>query len=349
MSTILSIISHIAGVVLVLLAISDFCLTAFIPNKEGWFTRRVSRIVYSIMFSLAGKDGCAPILNYMGFAIIFSLSLFWIVCTWTGFTFIFLSDPGSVIHGNKGYSADLWEIIYFVGFSLSTSGLGDFVASNDAWRIVTALSSVVGIMLITMSITYLVPVISNMIQKRKLSITIASLGESPEKIVLENYNGEDFSAITDHLTNISEMLFEYSRNHLAYPILHYMHDNNKNTNVVLKMSSLDEALNIFLYHLPKDKCPQGLNLKMVRRSLTEYLTTLKFTDPASEDPERPRLGEIEEGLGVKLRNTSKEDMDKIYSGLSERRRLWLANIHSNGFKWEHIRGNIFDEQLDHYE
>lgn len=345
----LQVILHITGVALVLLTLADFCFTAFIPNQEGWITRRVSRLVYGLMFSLAGRNGRSPVLNYMGFAIIFFLSLTWIVCSWTGFSLIFLSEPGSVIHGTKGFYANLWQVVYFVGFSLSTSGLGDFVASTDSWRIVTALNSVVGIMLITMSITYLVPVIADMIQKRKLSIYIAALGESPEQIIAKNYDGSDFSALSSHLVTITEMLFEYSRNHLAYPILHYMHDNNANTNIVLKMCSLDEALNIFLFHLPEHKSPPVTHLKMARRALTEYLTTLKFTEPSEDKPDLPDLDKIRESMDIDLRNTDEESMKTIYEDLSKRRRLWLANIRENGFNWADIRGDIFGDDLEHNE
>jgi hypothetical protein len=235
-----------------------------------------------------------------------------------------------------------------VGFSLSTSGLGDFVASTDKWRIVTSLTSVVGIMLITMSITYLVPVISNMIQKRKLSHYIAALGESPEKIVTKNVDGSDFSALSSHLTTITEMLFEYSRNHLAYPILHYMHDNDPNTNIVLKMCSLDEALNIFLFHLPEHKRPAFTYLHMVRQALTSYLTTLNFTQPSGDTPDLPDLDKVMESMEIDLRNTDKASLQTIYQDLSKRRCLWLANIRENGFKWEDIRGDVLTE-LDHYE
>ncbi|MFA0961512.1 potassium channel family protein [Roseivirga sp. BDSF3-8] len=345
----LSILIHISGVALVLLTLIDFCFTAFIPNKEGLLTRKVSRGVYGIMFLLAGKKGTSPVLNYMGFAIMFCMSLTWIFSSWAGFTLIFLSDPYSVIHGTEKYPAEFWDVVYFVGFSLSTSGLGDFVASTKFWRIVTALASVVGIMLITMSITYLVPVISNMIQKRKVSIYLASLGESPEQIVVQSYNGEDFKSLGNHLGSLAAMVFEYSRNHLSYPILHYMHNNSPHDNIVLKMCSLDEALNIFLFHIPEDKRPEMTDLRVIRRALTQYLSTLKYTAPADDTPPLPDLDVVAEGTGIALRNREDSDINTIYKGLKKRRGLWLANIRENGYSWEDIRGTKFENNLDQPE
>jgi len=89
----------------------------------------------------------------------------------------------SLVNSSK-IPASAIEKLYYSGFVISTLGIGDFMASNDIWRIVTDVYSFTGLILLTMSVTYFIPVLSGVIKQRKLGINLSSLGSSPQEIIL---------------------------------------------------------------------------------------------------------------------------------------------------------------------
>lgn len=343
---ILTILLVTVGVCLVLLIVYDFAVTAYIPSGEGPVSKQVNNGVFKLFFILSGRNGRNSLLDYVGMAIIFSLSLTWILMLWTGFVCIFSAFPESILQGQNKTPTDLFEKIYHVGYTLSTLGIGDYVPGNNIWRVVTACVSFVGLVTITMSITYLVPVITNAIQKRSLSLYIAALGESPELIVINSYNGENFQGITGQLSDLSTLIFTYAQNQLAYPILHHMHNSNHSENVVLKLACLDEAMNIFEFHIPEHLRPNRMEVQLVRRALTTYLKTIHNIPESNMPPPFAKFHLVEQFTGVTLLNTEDPARQTLYQSLEPRRKLVLGNVQADGWQWEDIRGEKFITELE---
>lgn len=334
------------GICLISFALYDFAVTAYIPSGEGPISERINHGVFDLFFWLAGRDGRNSKLAYVGLAVIFTLSLAWIIMIWTGFVCIYAAFPESILQGQNKTPTDLFEKIYHVGYTLSTLGIGDYVPGNNFWRIMTAITSFLGLVTITMSITYLVPVISNAIQKRALSLHISALGESAEQIIINSYNGENFQGISGQLSDLASMIFTYAQNHLAYPILHHMHNCNPSENVVLKLTALDEALTIILFHIPEELRPNRLEVQIVRRALTTYLKTVTHLEAANLAPDYAKFHLIEQYTGVKLLNTGGEAREKLYASLEPRRKLLLGGVQADGWEWKDIRGEKFITELE---
>ncbi|SDM17534.1 Ion channel [Catalinimonas alkaloidigena] len=335
-----------AGLGLLLLALSDFAVTAFVPTGEGRLTALVGRGVYKLLLWLSGYNGYNRRLNYIGLVAIVAISTVWISLLWLGFTLIYLSDVNSILVGTSKTPADFFEKLYHVGYTISTLGIGDYVPGNDFWRVVTSLVSFVGLVTITMSITYLIPVISNAIHKRSLSLQISSLGQTPEDIVLNSYDGHDFRSIESTLTSLSSEIFLYTQNNVAYPILHYMHSCNPSENIVLRLAALDEALTLFLFHVPDELRPSLLSLQSARRAITAYLQTILYLELPDEAPPYPRFALLERRTGLAFVGTEGAAQRQIYQSLDKRRKLLLANVQKDGWQWQDLDGPKYQTDLD---
>lgn len=334
------------GIVIVGIAISDFAVTAFVPTGEGKITASIGRLCFKTFMFLAGKEGNHRVLNYIGLSCILITISMWTLLLWAGFSCIYISAPNSILVGSDKSPADLFEKIYHVGYTLSTLGMGDYVPGNDFWRVFTSFVSFIGLVTVTMSITYLVPVISNAIQKRSLSLQISSLGETPEQIIINSYNGKDFTDLNNILSDLSAGIFLYTQNHVAYPILHHMHSNNPSENIVLKLVALDEALTIFLYHVPPEKRPNLLEVQSVRRAITAYLKTIAYMDPAPESPPLPRFDMIKDFTGLQLERTQGSQLTELYKALDKRRKLFYADLLIDGWQWADMHGEKYITDLD---
>lgn len=93
----------------------------------------------------------------------------WILLLWTGFLLLFSVDVQSVLNAKTDVPADFWERVYFTGFTISTLSVGDFVPSGAGWRVIAALASLNGLFLMTLAISYLIPVMSAVVGKRQLA------------------------------------------------------------------------------------------------------------------------------------------------------------------------------------
>ncbi len=343
----LEVLFIVVGTILLLLAIGDFATTAFVPTGEGWVTALVGRSIYWTMMSAARHRGRSAILNYTGSVIIFATLAVWVLLLWAGFSLIYLSDKNSVLLGTDESATDTFEKIYHVGYTLSTLGIGDYVPGSNFWRVFTSFVSFVGLITITMSITYLVPVISNAIHKRSLSLQISSLGETPEEIVISSFNGKDFKDIESTIGKLASEIFLFSQNQVAYPILHHMHSNNPSENIVLKLAALDEAVGIFTFHVPDELQPNQLQLQSVRRAITAYLKTISYMKPATKQPPLPRFHIIEDYTsGVSLERTDDPYCKEVYRAVDQRRRLLYADVQNNGWVWEDMHGEKYVSDLD---
>ncbi len=342
----ISILLVALGIFLIASCLYDFATTTFLASGQGSITAFINHNIYQMYFVLAKKDGRNSLLKYVGIAIVFTIIITWVLLLWLGLLLIFAAFPDSVLNGQTKEATDIAEKFYFIGFTLSTLGVGDFVPSNDIWRALTAICAFLGLITITISITYLVPVLSNAVHKRSLAMQISALGESPEKIVINCFNGKDFTDANSQLSNLANMIHTYTQNQLAYPILHHMHAVETSENIVIQFVTLDEAISIFMLHVPEALRPQRIELQLVRRALTTYLEMISYMDCTDEAPPLPDLSLIEEETGVALWNTAHEDTKELYQALSKRRRLLYSNIISDGWQWKDISTEKYDTDLD---
>ncbi len=171
----------------------------------------------------------------------------WILLLWASLFSLLLSDHNSIINSTTHLPADMWEKLYYAGFILSTVGVGDYVPSNNFWRIITDIYSFTGLVFVTMSITYFISVLSAVLNQRRLALSLNSLGSSPYNIIENGWNGENFSRLVNQASQFSNDIFKHSQNHLAYPVIHYFHSTDKNISIIIQISKLYDALLILKF------------------------------------------------------------------------------------------------------
>lgn len=75
--------------------------------------------------------------------------------------------------------------------------------------------------LITLAITYLLPVLSVVVEKRSLASQINALGTHASQIVTTAWDGDGFAAFAPQLVALTSSLGRLAEQHLTYPVLDY--------------------------------------------------------------------------------------------------------------------------------
>ena len=325
-----------SGVIIVILVLWDIMVTTLAPRGTGFITERLRKGVWNFFHWLCKGNGENKLLNYAGMFTVTAWLLGWIVFFWLGNALLYISDYDSVLLTGTRITATPLEKAYFVGYVLSTMGLGDLQPNGGGWRLYTSIISFSGFIIITMGITYLVPVLSAEMGKRKVSIYIHSIGTSPEDILVNAWNGKDFSRLTNHFTTLSEYIMEEAQNHVAYPVLHNFHSHLHRESIAVKLVSLDEALTILLLHIPEGVQPHKQEIYPLRYAITDYLATLgeAFIRPSNNVP-GPLKTDLLEKYGIPLKQQNQE-IEFKFEKLRFRRKLLLSLLENDGWHWDSI-------------
>jgi len=250
---------------------------------------------------------------------------------------IYLGSEGAIVSSSTRLPAQVNETVYFVGFALTTMGTGDFIPNGSLWRLMSVFTAFNGLVLVTLSITYAIPVIQAIADKRAFSSQFAVWGDSTESVLSHLKNDQNYESIAVYLKPISTQIPLVVQNHLAYPVLHYFHSPTAGTSLALQISVLDEVLR----GLPDEAFERQPALYVLvpncTKAITEFLTTLSnvFIEPAKEEPPA-REDESKQSIAYRL----VEQHSTI--AVSKRRKLLKALVEEDGWNWQKIvnRGRL---------
>lgn len=321
----------------------DLIYTTFAPRGASIISGPVTLAVWKIFNVIGRLSKTREPLTGAGVAIVFTILITWVALLWTGNAFIYSSDQDSVVNTTTLLPANSFERIYFTGYTLSTLGNGDFKAGTDFWSIYTAFISFTGLMFITIAITYMVPVLSAVTQRRALSIQIASIGHSPQRIILNNWNGENLKKLEGQFQNLTQDIVHQGQMHLSYPVLHYFQHKNKEESLLPNLAALDEAISIMLLYVPEQMRPANEYLVPLRKAITTFIGSLTslYIQPAKSDVPAIHIDELRKAELPLL----EPDLQKIEQ-LSKRRRALKYMVEYNGWEWKEISASVLGKEMD---
>ena len=324
-----------AGVIVILVTLYDVVRTTLGMQGGGPLTERLSKGLWKGALGVHRARPSHGLLAQVGTVILLAVAGLWALLMWLGWTLLFSADPGAVVSSGEGERAGFWGTAYFAGYTVITLGMGDYRPVGAPWQLATVAASFTGFFIVTLSITFLVPVLSSVVQKRGVALLISSLGSTPEAIVTQAWKGGDCSALSGHLSTLIPQLATLGQRHLAYPVLHYFHSTSRDTAIALNLAVLDEALSYLEWGVRECGIPQT-TLTALRRTIGEYLQTLSsaFIDPAEGAPTPAPLAPLRD-KGVTTKGETA--YHQALSEHAERRKLLVALVRTDGWTWRDVR------------
>ena len=322
----------VAGILLILWGLVEgLWTTLWIDGNSAPVTSRFTTFIWKI-FRLIFRSQRDRKLSLAGPTILLLTVLMWIVCIWLGWTLIFYSAPNSLEAGSGTLPVDFTDVLWYTSYNMFTVGNGDFIPGNDGWQIISSFISLSGMTMVTLSITYVLQVISAVAVKRSIAGQITGIGKSAEEFVSKQWTGEGFGAIELQLNSLSQQLAANNEQHLAYPILHYYHAARIEKSQDVAIAILDDALTLIEHGVEERYKPAETILSSARQSVSSFLTTLRtaFIKAADEVPPLPDIGLLRKN-GIPA-ISDKEFTDNIKKE-DERRKLILGLLNNGAWKW----------------
>ena len=319
----------VIGVVLLVSTLVDVLWTTLWPDgAAGPLSSAMSSMIWRTMRRIGAHWDRAK--SLAGPVVLAATLFMWITLLWAGWVLLFASDEGSLIP-----SADIgvsWTgRIYFVAYSMFTMGNGDFVPAPGRWQIATSLTTATGMVIVTLSVTYVLSIVTAVAQKRSFAASVTGLGRRPEEFVITAWNGRDFHSLDPTLNSLASQLALLSDQHKAFPVLHYFHAEQRTDASAVAVAILDEGLTIIDAGVP-DVGRNPVSFRSARSSVDGYLSTLHSAYPGTAESPPP----VPDLAPLRLAGIPTVDDDEFHArvdDVAKRRRMLLGVVQGDAWEW----------------
>lgn len=325
------IILGLIGIILILGTVYDALWTTLRLTGGGPLTSWVTNGLWRLSLRLTRAHEKLALAGF--FIVLFTVGL-WVLLDWIGWTLVFNMSARAILNTAAERPADFLERVYFAGSTIITIGNGEYHPGSTGWRLLTAIAAANGFSLFSLTITYLLPIVTAELGRRRLAVYITALGRTPHEILVRAWNGKDFGGLPDHLVALTMPFMEVGQGHLAYPVLHVMHSRTRETALAPSAAVLDEAITLFAGVCPEQR-PDKVTFYPLRQAIAEFLSTLSeaHLEAESEPPPPPSL----EPLRVAgIVTVTDEEFRLALGSLVDRRRLLLGLVQQEGWGWEDV-------------
>lgn len=318
------------GVVLVcLVAYEALRTTLAVSSESGPVTGRFMRSLWALALRFRSHRA----LRRAGLAIILLGVLSWFVGLWVGWWLTLLSQPQALIRTADMQPASAWERFYYVSSSLFSVGANEFVPRAAVGQLLVMANAASGVVLLTLGLSYLIPVVQAGAQKRQVAALISEMCKRPDAILMQAWDGGGFPGLEQELRDLRPKLSALAQQHLAYPVLHYYHSTDRNAALTPMVAVLDEMLTLLEHGVEHGKRPAAIGVQSLREAVSNYLDTLEsaFIFPVEEPPPIPSLFSLQQaGIPVAEESSFERALEK----LEDRRRRLRALVQNDGWSWE---------------
>jgi hypothetical protein len=320
------------GIFLVVVATLDpLWTTVWVDGHAGPLTRRYGAAIDRVLTRVLPDDN-HRLLSIIGPVVLMSSVLLWALLLWAGWVVLFSADASSLADPHTHARADLAGRIYFTGYTMFTLGNGDFAPQGGLWQLVSSLTSLSGLFLLTLSVTYVLAVIEAVTTKRSFASQVWALGHSGEEFVASTWNGHGFPGAELQIMSLTEQLNLTTEQHHAYPMLHYYHEERLPQSVSVSLAVFDDALTIWEFLVPADLRPPPGIIRVARESVREFLDGLRDAG-IEESPNTPPWIDLDRLRDADIPVLDYDALDRGGNDLEVRRRLVLAFLEEEHRDW----------------
>lgn len=308
----------IAGFATILIVMIDLiAMTMFIG--EWRLTRAIQRIVCGTLQAVYRVWPNRLVLSASGGAVVLGMFFVW--------TMVFLSAGERVVNATTRTPAGFWDTVYFAGFSISTLGTGDYAPVGGFWQVMTAVASLNGFSLLTLMVSFIIPVIHAQEFRSQVALRIHHAGRNAEDLILADPQGPPLETLLDELQG---ELIRLEQSHRTTPVLHRFYEQYRRESIEIAIAALDEALSMVEFGLDG---PPPRKLWRTRQSINGYLGSLReaWVEDAENAPPIPSMGALAE-RGLTLRPL--DEIETEYAGAAYHRRRLRALVENSGWSWE---------------
>ena len=275
----------VVGLLVIGAILVDAFLTILSTSTAGPLTRAWSHPLWQLLLRIHRRRRIHVALGLTGPAMVVLTILIWYGGLVLGTWLIFTAHPGSVINNSTSLAADTSQTFYFVPTTLSGLGLGDYVPDGFPWTVLATTMTLVGTMVLTISLSYVISVISAAITRRTMASSVRALGGTPVDIAGNAELSDPRHSMHTYLGSVASSVSDVAEKQRAYPVLRYFHNSRQQTSAARAVLLLADAT--YLLESGPHETRPAPGLSHVLHSAIDAFANAKVTptdiSPADED------------------------------------------------------------------
>ncbi|MGX5914015.1 potassium channel family protein [Aliidiomarina sp. Khilg15.8] len=236
----ISLIFAIIGALILCVVLLDLIVTTLTTDGVGPLSNWLSYVTWAGFRQSKRLFGNTRLLMVSGPVTLILIILLWAIGTWAGWFLIFSWDAITIVRDGSGSIANWPERLYYVGYTITTTGYGDFRTADTMGQIFSVVASVNGLSLLTLGVTYSIQVLMALTEKRRLAVLIEVL--EPEILQCKHTSADSSDVFADELGKLDAHIASVSQKYLAYPVIHFFHDRARQASLPLKIAVLHQCL-----------------------------------------------------------------------------------------------------------
>lgn len=336
--------ASLLGLGAVVLALWDMLATTVtVGAGAGPVASRVAAATWRLLMTTFRRRGQDQHLVWGGTITLLAILGTWFVLLVGGWTLV-MGWPGVLVEPSNEDPATLLRQLEYATSLVIGRGGPSLDTAAAFWGLVSQAAALSGVLLLSLSIAYVLPVVNAVVSKRRVASTISALGHTPDQLLHRAWNGEDFGVLRLHLIPLAAMIAEVAEQHLAYPIVHYFHSEERHTAIGPSIAVLDDTLTILECCKDEQRLEPSAVIPL-RAAITEFLDTLEeaFVSPSDEVGPVPDTDSMRDS-GLPL--LPEEDCVDGFERIEHRRRLLRALLEHDGWSWDLLdRGSWEDPAM----
>jgi len=274
----------LAGLTILAATVVDLYATVMKPGGGGAMGTRVAATIWAVGLAIHRRRFGHRFLSNIGVAAVVSVPLAWMLLMWLGWSLLYLGTNESVLDSADRQPADAWSRVYFAGYSLFTSGLGDKVPNGALWQMMTVLTSFMGLGLVTLAITFLVPILQAATERRALARSLSHLGHTTQGILERCWH--DHHRLADVAPDLATQCATMTEKHLSYPVLEHLHSATAAAAFTPRLAALHDATTIAILDANTE---EAAALQHLRTAIADHADLLCSRRPARVSTEPPPI------------------------------------------------------------
>lgn len=218
-----------------------------------------------------------------GSVILISTLIIWIMLAWVSWYLILDAFVDPIINTINNRTLNSLDTFYFVGTSLFTFGNGGFAPREGVVQLLSTLISAYGMIILSLGISYVINVMSGVVQNRKYAADITTVGSTIDEFILTLYDQDGFSDYSSYLNSLSSGLNEMASMYKAYPLICFYQSYDIRKSLAYSISMLIDSLIIIQSDITNDMDTHDLYIKQTLNASNEYCEVVLETMNVKED------------------------------------------------------------------
>lgn len=328
---VLHLLRLLVGVALVLVATFDFVKTAVtVGGRAGPITYRLADGVHRFLLrrDLRRRRWIGV---FVGPVMLSTIYLTWLLAISLGWALIFASQ-GVLRRAEDAVIGVLDPLEFVLATLLGQSSAISIDPGQPLWTALEITLGLMGVGFLTLSLAWVLPVVSGVASRREVAARMAAMGTTAEDVLLRAWDGEGFGNLDLDLHTLTSELAALGQRHLAYPAIHYFHSGDWRTSLGTRLATVDDAVSLLVVMGRHPGVPRS-TLVSVRLAITDYVDAIgeAFLRRPADPPPPPS---VERLRAAGLIDLDDAELAERFARIGDRRARLHAYVLHDGWTWE---------------